>query len=96
MHKKGALEAHRTHFRARKISNCLGACLPPDPSCIIYIMGLTFWICPGPPQSSQQPCMPHTSQCSTDRITSHQHAYTITTLKHRLLDCGTIHTFKAT
>ena len=34
----------------------------------------------------------HVTMQHWSNYTSHQHAYTITTLKHWLLDCGTIHT----
>ena len=67
----------------------MGACLPPDLSCII---GLTFCICPGPPQIlSAALHATHVTMQHWSNYTSHQHPYTITTLKHWLLHCGTIH-----
>ena len=41
-------------FRACKISTFPGG-VHQEPPCTIYSMGLTFCICPGPPQSSQWP-----------------------------------------
>ena len=51
---KGASWASRTDFRAFKFSKFPGD-VPPDPPQIIYSMGPTFCICPGPPQSSWWP-----------------------------------------
>ena len=48
---KEASEAPRTHFRACKTS--WGHAPRPPPT--IYIMGPTFYICPGPLQSSRRP-----------------------------------------
>ena len=39
MHKKGALEAHRTHFRARKISKFYGGVPTPRP----LLHNLYYW-----------------------------------------------------
>ena len=52
MHKRSP----RTHFRVCKISKFCGGM--PRPPSSIYIMGLTFCICPGPLQSSQWPYKP--------------------------------------
>ena len=51
MHKKGALEAHRTHFRARKISKFYGGVPTPRPLLHNLYYGPHFCICPGPPPS---------------------------------------------
>ena len=49
--RKRASEAPRTHFRACNISKLPGG-VPPDP--LTYVPHI--YICPGPPQSSRQPC----------------------------------------
>ena len=48
-------EATRTQFRACKISEFSGG-VPPDPPQAISAMASAFCICPGPFQSSRQPC----------------------------------------
>ena len=55
--RKVVSKAPRIHFKACKNLKIFWGHTPRPPSHNLYSMGPTFCICPGPPQSSQQPCV---------------------------------------